>query len=101
MRTLSATPTPMAAAAADATDPLPSRRELAGEHGVQRRAELAVERLGLELGVDGLGLVLERLRTLRVGARARPLDHGLERALELNAVALGSEDVGDPDVGAA
>ena len=69
------TPTPIAAAAAGATDPgrslvLPPRRELAGKHGVQRRAELAVELLGLELGVDGLGLVLARLRTLRVGARS-------------------------------
>src|SRR5580658_4227615 len=101
MKTRSATPTPIAGAAAAATDPSPSRRELAGEHGVQRRAELAVERLGLELGVDGLGLVFERLWTLRVGARARPLDHGLERAFELDAVVLGGEDVGDPDVGAA
>ena len=51
---------------------------------MQRRAELAVELLGLELGVDGLGLVLARLRALRVGARARPLDHRLERAFELS-----------------
>ena len=71
------------------------RRELASKQGVQRRAELAVELLGLELRVDGLSLVLARLRALRVGARAGPLDHCLERVFELNPVAFGGENVGD------
>ena len=37
---------------------------------MQRRAELAVELLGLELGVDGFRLVLARQRALSVGASA-------------------------------
>ena len=51
---------------------------------MQRRAELAVELLGLELGVDGLGLVLARLRDI-ARRRARPIRStiGLERAFEL------------------
>ena len=76
--------------------------QLPGGDGMQRRAELAVELFSLELGVDGFRLVLAGLRALGVRARrARPFEHRLERAFELDPAALGGEHVGDPDVSAA
>src|SRR5271165_4306844 len=69
---------------------------------MQGRADLAVERLGVELRVDSDRLVLAGQRTLNVRARrAEFLDSVLERALELFAVALDREDVADPDIRSA
>ena len=61
----------------------PLGREIARRHGVEVRAHLAVERLGVDLGVDRHRPVVARLGTLRVGAgRAEPPDRALERPLE-------------------
>jgi hypothetical protein len=69
---------------------------------VQRRADLAVERLGVDLRVDGDRLVLAGQRALRRRSRsAQPLDSAPERSLELLAVALDDEDVADPDIPSA
>src|SRR6202022_3354690 len=76
---------------------LPLRREVARRNGVQFCADLAVERLGVDLGVDRDRLVLARQRTLRVCARrAEAFDGAPERGLEPLAIALDGEDVADP-----
>ena len=69
---------------------------------MQRRAKFAVELFGLELGVDGFRLVLARHWALSIGANAaQARDHCFKRAFQLLAIALGVENLGDPDVGAA
>ena len=69
---------------------------------MQLRAEFAVELFGLELGVDGFRLVLARHRALSIDAKpAHARDHSSKRAFQLLAIALGGENLGDPDVGAA
>lgn len=81
---------------------LPPRRETASEHGMKRRAKFAVELFGCELGVDSLRLILARHWALSVCANdAQARDGRLERRFELLAIALGGENLGDPDVSAA
>ena len=76
----------------------PLGREVARRHGVKARAHPAVERFGVDLGVDRLRPVVARLRTLHVDAGgAEPLGRGLERPLEPLAAPLGGEDLADPD----
>ena len=69
---------------------------------MQRRAKFTVELFGLELGVDGFRLVLARHRALSIDANAaQARDHSSKGAFQLLTIALGGENLGDPDLGAA